>query len=208
MNLLTDIRKASKQGGFTLLEVMLVLALIGLILASVRFAVFGDDKYSDIEKEVNKLQVLFNMASDYAVINQREMGLRLDLDKQTYEFVMLDENQNWQALQESKHFQQTQLSEGIELELLLDGFAWLEEDSFFDNRIFDEQLSVSSDGVEIGDEEEKERLPPQVFILSSGEITPFELIVRYQPQDFDEESFEFVLRGEDTVPLTKLEPNL
>ena len=67
---------------------------------------------------------------------------------------------------------------------------------------------VHSDGVEIGDEEEKERLVPQVFILSSGEITPFELIVRYQPQNFDEESFEFVLRGEDTVPLTKLEPNL
>ena len=128
-------KKASLQGGFTILEVMLVLALVGLILASVRFTVFGENKLDDLKQEVNKLQVLFHMASDHAVINQLEMGLRLDLEKQTYEFVVLDEQQQWQAIQGYRHFEPTELPDGIELDLRLDGFAWEEEDSFFDNRI-------------------------------------------------------------------------
>lgn len=199
--------KASHQGGFTILEIMLVLALIGIILASVSFTVFKDDKLSDIEQQVNKLQVLFNMASDYAVINQFEMGLRLDLEKQSYEFVKLDEDQNWQTMGDVKHFQANQFAEGIQLDLILDGLSWQEDDSLFDNRIFDEQLSVRNEGVDIGDDDEKEKLPPQIFILSSGEITPFELFIRYQAQTISEDSFEFVLRGEDTVPLTKVMPN-
>lgn len=199
-------KKASSQGGFTILEVMLVLALIGLILASVSFTVFKDDKYSDVEEEVNKLQVLFNMASDYAVINQFEMGLRLNLDKQSYEFVRLDEDQNWQTMEDVKQFQSVQFSEGVELDLILDGFSWQQDDSLFDNRIFDEQLSVRNESVDIGDDEEEEKRPPQIFILSSGEITPFELSVRYQAQTTNENSFEFLLRGEDTVPLSKVEP--
>lgn len=198
--------KASHQGGFTILEIMLVLALIGLILASVSFTVFKDDKLSDIEQQVNKLQVLFNMASDYAVINQFEMGLRLDLEKQSYEFVKLDEDQNWQIMEDVKHFQTNQFAEGIQLDLILDGLSWQEDDSLFDNRIFDEQLSVRNEGVDIGDDDDKEKLPPQIFILSSGEITPFELFIRYQAQTISEDSFEFVLRGQDTVPLTKVMP--
>ena len=93
------------QSGFTLLEVIVVLALIALIMASVRYTVFSSDVEKDVEKEIQRLQVVFNMASDYAVINQLELGLRIDDDEQSYEFVKLDENDQWVPIDNQKHFE-------------------------------------------------------------------------------------------------------
>lgn len=192
------------QSGFTLIEVIAVLALIGLILATVRYTAFTGSIEKDIEKEVRRLQVVFNMASDFAVINQLELGLRIDDEKQTYEFVKLDDDDKWVALDEYKHFSKVTFSEGVFLEITLDGLMWENDESLFDNRIFDEQLSVSNDGVEIGNEEEETPPPPQIFILSSGEITPFELLIRYEPQEIGVDEFEFSLQGKETVPIELL----
>jgi general secretion pathway protein H len=186
--------------------VIIVLALIGLILASVRYTVFSADVEKNIEKEVKRLQVVFNMASDYAVINQLELGLRIDDDEQSYEFVKLDEDEKWVALDNQKHFEKVIFTEGVYLEIMLEGFVWEDDGSLFDSRIFDEELSVSSDGVDIGNEEDKIPPPPQIIILSSGEITPFELLIKYEPQEINEEALEFTLLGKETVPLTLVSP--
>ncbi|MDT0595202.1 type II secretion system minor pseudopilin GspH [Glaciecola petra] len=194
------------EGGFTLLEVILVMAIIGLVMATVQFTIFSKDISREIEKETQRLQALFSLASDYAVINQLEMGLRIDDEEQTYEFVKLSDDEKWLAMDDQEHFALYQLPEGLSLELTLEGLSWQEDEGLFDNRIFDEELSVSSDGVQIGNEEDEEPDPPQIFILSSGEITPFELRLDYQGQDFDEESFSFLLKGIDTVPLVREGP--
>ncbi|MFT6268162.1 MAG: general secretion pathway protein H [Alphaproteobacteria bacterium] len=196
----------SKQTGFTLLEVIIVLALIGLILSSVRYAVFTGNVEKDIEKEVRRLQVVFNMASDFAVINQLELGLIIDDEDQSYEFVKLDDDERWVPLDNQKHFTKVLFTEGVSLEISLEGLAWQDDDSLFDNRIFDEELSVSDDGVDIGNEEDKVPPPPQIIILSSGEITPFELSIKYEPQEIGDEPFEFILQGLETVPLKLVNP--
>lgn len=197
---------STKQQGFTLLEVMIVIGLIGLVLATVSYTVFPSDKYDDVRREVKKLQVLFSLASDYAVLNQMELGLRIDEKEQTYEFVRLDENDNWVQMDNSEHFQLTEFSENIFISLSLDGLSWQQEDSLFDNRIFDEELSVRDAGVEIG-EEDKKPPPPQIFIFSSGEITPFELNVTYQSEDINQQDIEFLLLGKDSIPLEFQEPD-
>lgn len=193
--------KHRSQYGFTLIEVVVVLAMIGLILATVRYTVFTGSIKKEIEKEAMRLQVVFNMASDFAVINQLELGLRIDEEKQTYEFVMLDDDDNWVAIETHKHFAQVAFSDGVFVELILDGLEWQNEDSLFDNRIFDEELSVSNEGVQIGNEEDIPPPPPQIFILSSGEITPFELFIRYEPQNLGDDEFELALQGKETVPI-------
>lgn len=193
--------KHRSQYGFTLIEVVVVLAMIGLILATVRYTVFTGSIKKEIEKEAMRLQVVFNMASDFAVINQLELGLRIDEEKQTYEFVMLDDDDNWVAIETHKHFAQVAFSDGVFVELILDGLEWQNEDSLFDNRIFDEELSVSNEGVQIGNEEDIPPPPPQIFILSSGEITPFELFIRYEPQNLGDDEFEFALQGKESVPI-------
>lgn len=198
--------KMQVQRGFTLLEIMLVLALIGLIMATVRFTVFSNNVEHEIQKEVQRLQVIFSMASDYAVINQLELGLRLDEEKQSYEFVKLGDQEKWVPLDEANHFAMRELPPGVTLKVELEGLAWQQDDSLFDTRIFDEALSIRDESVNIGPEEDKEPPPPQIFILSSGEITPFELTIDYQSQDSGDDAFYFLLQGVETVPLLREGP--
>ena len=191
------------QQGFTLIEILVVIAIMALVMATVRFTVFSVSEAEKVERDIQRLQVIFELASDFAVLNQLEMGLRIDQEEKTYEFVVLNEKDQWQAIDNQPHFALQTLIGEPEIELTLDGFDWQQDDSLFDGRFFDEELSVSNEGVDIGNEEDKEPEPPQIFILSSGEITPFELRFSYFPEGFDNEPFYFSLSGKEIPPLER-----
>lgn len=193
--------KATRQCGFTLLEVMLVLVLMGLAVGVVIFNVNLSDNSEALEKQARRFQVVFDMASDYAILNQQQLGLRVEEDDFSYRFLILDEEQNWQFLTEDKIFDIKQLEEPFSLELQLDGLPWQTEGSLFDNDLFDEQLSVSDEEVEIGKEEEEKVEPPQVLLFPSGEITPFSMIFKFEPNFGNEEPAYFRLNAVDDTPL-------
>jgi general secretion pathway protein H len=195
-----------KHSGFTLLEIILVIAVIGLIASVVSYNVIGRDPADDVEQETRKLQVLFDMASDYAVLNQKQLGLRLNDEDMTYEFVALNDEQKWRPLDSQPIFALAELPEFVSIELRLDDLPWQSEESLFDTRVFDETLSVSNAGVEIGNEEDVEPPPPQILLLSSGEITPFELRLIYQEPFAQNPPFYFSLQGQEVPPLKRIGP--
>ncbi|WP_281268919.1 type II secretion system minor pseudopilin GspH [Alteromonas aestuariivivens] len=188
------------EAGFTLLEVMLVLLLMGLAAGYVVFNAFGVSQVDQLEQQARRLQVIVDMASDYAVLNQRELGLRFEEKDNSYFFVYLDEDDKWQRVEDELYQAQT-LPEPFTFTLNLDDLPWEEEEQLFDRELFDENLSVSEDAVEIGNEEDKPIPPPQVLIMSSGEITPFQLIFNYEPGFGDDDPAYFVLSNQDMPPL-------
>ena len=192
----------AKHAGFTLIEVMVVLLIMGLATGAVMLSYSGESGQDLLKKQTQRLQVVFNMASDYAVLNQRQLGLRVEDDDNNYYFMYLDEEQEWQKLELDKTFAEHQLPESFSLELSLTDLPWDTEDSLFSSDAFDEELSVSKDGVEIGDEEEKKLDPPQIFIFSSGEITPFSITLAYEPEFTNELPTYFRINAQDSTPLT------
>jgi len=190
-----------RQTGFTLLEVMLVITLMGLFVSFVVVNMGGTDQAQQLEKQARRFQVIVDMASDVAILNQRQLGLRIEDEKQSYHFMYLDDNQKWQLLANDKVFEETELKEPFTMELVLDGLPWESEDNLFDQELFDEELSISDEGVEIGNEEEKLLPPPQILIFSSGEITPFSLVFKYEPDFGDDPITYFRVNGVDETPL-------
>lgn len=198
--------KHHKHAGFTLLEVMLVLVIMGLAASAIVFGFGGQDRVEQTKKQSQRFEVVFNMASDFAVLNQQTLGLRIEAEKNTYHFLVLDDEQQWQMFEADPTFAAYELPEDFSLELNLDDLPWDTEDSLFDDKVFDEQLSVSNEGVEIGKEEEKRPEPPQVFIMSSGDITPFSLLFGYVPSFGSEQAVYFRINGEDAIPLKREGP--
>lgn len=192
----------AKYTGFTLLEVMLVLLIMGLATGAVVLSYSGANGQDLLKKQTQRLQVVFNMASDYAVLNQRQLGLRVEDDNNSYYFMYLDEEQEWQKLELDDTFSEHRLPDLFSFELFLTDLPWETEESLFSNGVFDEELSVSNDGVEIGNEEEKKLDPPQIFIFSSGEITPFSITLAYEPEFSNELPTYFRINGQDSTPLT------
>ena len=197
----------AKHAGFTLLEVMLVLLIMGLATGAVVLGYSGENGQELLKKQTQRLQVVFNMASDFAVLNQRQLGLRVEDDDNSYYFMYLDEEQEWQKLEQDDTFAEHRLPDLFSLELSLTDLPWETEDSLFSSDVFDEELSVSNDGVEIGSEEEEKKLdPPQIFIFSSGEITPFSITLAYEPEFGNELPAYYRIDGQDSTPVTSEGP--
>ena len=189
-----------KSRGFTLLEVMLVLLLMGLAAGYVVFNAVSVNQADRLAEQVRRLQVIVDMASDFAVLNQQELGIYVDEKKQSYEFRVFEDNQ-WLKLEDHKFYASHQLPEYMSMQLTLDGLPWETEEQLFDREIFDEQLSVRDARVSIGEDEEKAPPPPQILIMSSGEITPFSLLFTYAEEFTNESPVYFTLNNIDVPPL-------
>ncbi|MCC2606492.1 type II secretion system minor pseudopilin GspH [Planctobacterium marinum] len=187
--------------GFSLIEVMVVLFMIGLSVAVVVLNYSGNDLDKELQKKARRFQIVFDMASDYAVLNQVQLGLRIEPEKNQYFFMFLNDEDKWRPIQGEDLFAVQEFEQEYSLELELDDLPWVQEDSLFDAGIFDEELSVSDESTEIGKEEEQEPEPPQVFIFSSGDFTPFSLIFKFEPQFGDAFPVYFRVNGEEYTPL-------
>lgn len=195
-----------RPAGFTLLEVMLVLLLMGLATGYVMLNAFGASQGEKLEEQARRFQVVFDMAADFAVLNQQQLGLRLEEKDNEYSFMILDDEDRWQRLEGLPGLEAHTLPEPFALQLTLDDLPWQEDDSLFDSGVFDEELSVSDEGVDIGNEEEKLIPPPQIMIMSSGDITPFSMAFIYEPNFGGDEPVYFQVNGEDTPPLKRVGP--
>lgn len=175
-----------KNTGFTLLEVMLVILMIGLLAGVVtpNFDLGNDEDKA--AKPARKFKAIFDLAGDYAMLNQYELGLIIK--DNNYRFVAFD-GQRWVDFQAEKYFAASDHEEGLDLALELDGLPWAE-----DNLLNEVSLQVEDD-----EDDDKELLSPQIFILSSGDITPFRLSFSYKPEYGDPVHFQ--VTGDFTTPL-------
>jgi len=145
--------RAAAQG-FTLLELLVVIIIVGVMVSAVSLTVGGGEtrKLSD---EAQRITALIDIASQEAILNGREMAMQLATDG--YQFLIFDEeSQEWQPI-EGDTLRPRQMPEGIELSILVEGQEQKE----------DQQKSIFG-----------EPQPSRIWILSSGEMSPFSLTLR------------------------------
>ena len=153
------------QRGFTLIEVMLVVLLIGLASTIVMMTVDDSGQKKSVKRAGQKLAALSGIALDKAVLSGRDFGMVFSRNK--YHFVELIE-QRWQPAQDE--LLQEQQLKNISLSAQVDGFTWLPDQIDYSSSALFTEREVDSEL----DEKEKPHIP-QLLILSSGEMTPFEL---------------------------------
>jgi general secretion pathway protein H len=204
--------------GFTLIEILVVLAIMGFVASFVIINGLSSDPTQKLKTEAERFAVIFAMASDSAVLNQQQLGLWVDEKKNTYEFLVLDEDDNWVPIEDTEYLALYKLDPTYRMELKLDGLEWASDDTFSSSSLFDESLSVASADVEIGgldiggltigseaEEEEKKKIQPQVFLLSSGDIGDFSLSFIYESTYADIDSTQYQILGKGYLPLERTE---
>ena len=164
--------------GFTLLEVMVVIAVIGLIISSVQVSFSGKRPEDALKKASYRFTEVFESAATYGLLNNIELGLYVD--EKSYRFLGYD-GITWNEIPEQDWLAVNELPEDITLKLSLDDLP-IEEPLLFDSSIFkvEDEEYLSFDDLEREKDPDKAKpLFPQVYLLSGGDITPFSLTFQF-----------------------------
>ncbi len=159
------------QHGFTLLELMVVIVLIGIILTFVVGSVGDGGRRDRIQREAQRISALVELVGEEAVLQSTVIGMHFL--QQGYEFMRYD-GERWQLIEKDELLRQRTLDSMIEMELLVEGFrVELEATSV----VVEEEGDAEDEG------EEQSETKPQVVFLSSGERTAFELTLLYEDDE-------------------------
>jgi general secretion pathway protein H len=110
----------SRARGFTLIEILVVVAIIAVISVGVLLSVNLTGRDRELQKEGDRLEALFTYAREAAELQTREFGVLFDDDG--YEFLTYDQHEGvWRSITEDDAFGPRKLPEGLDVKLTLDG---------------------------------------------------------------------------------------
>lgn len=150
------IPRRSKAHGFTLIELMVTLVIIGVVVGMASVSIYQNPA-KDLEREATRLQMLLKIVADEAILQGTEFALAFPKD--AYQFLAFSpEDRNWSAMK-GKQYSVYTLPENITLSFDIDGES------------VDQEIARQSQKLQItGDPQNNQ---PSLLLLSSGEITPF-----------------------------------
>jgi len=154
----------NRISGFTLIEVLVVVIIIGIIsaIAVLGLGNFGDDR--ELQREARRITSLIELTSDEAIFQGRNFGL--ELLQKGHRFVEHDPlTGTWSEILWDDLMRRRQLAQDIEFELFLENKRVLLEADTAD--------SAPNDDAD--DDNLIQEYLPHILILSSGDITPFNL---------------------------------
>ncbi|MCF2911089.1 type II secretion system GspH family protein [Pseudoalteromonas sp. DL2-H2.2] len=166
--------KSTRQSGFSLIEILMVLVIIGFSVNLVTYTL-SDDMEEELEREALRLHSVINMASEFAILNQIELGFHLD--KKKLEFLVFD-GEKWTTFDAEELYQAVEYSDEYKIALSTEDLAWA-QDNMLEQANWRELMGS-------GDEESllelKKLKIPQVLLLSSGEVSAFQLSLELEEQ--------------------------
>ena len=166
-----------QQAGFTLLELLVVVIIVAILFSYTTLAIRSNSPEDFIKEEALRLERLIQLAMEESILRGEEYGIEVYLDG--YRFLHLTENQ-WQPLAEDKILRERKLPYEMELEIRLEETdikiektsavkKYMSETS--DLQAYMADTTLGNDENESGDKTEN-TTKPQIYLLSSGEITP------------------------------------
>ncbi|MFV0447422.1 MAG: type II secretion system minor pseudopilin GspH [Vibrio sp.] len=174
--------------GFTLLEILLVLVLISLSTVAV-IATFPVSQQDEAKLTAQSLFQRLQLLNEEAILSGHDFGLRVDENKGALLFLTLTAD-GWQELEKRQLSSELKLAADVVLDFQLGGDVWAEDDRLFEaGTLFDQEMFA----------EEKSQQPPQVFILSSGEVTPF--VLNIYPKQQGLERWQIVVQENGQIRL-------
>lgn len=177
--------------GFTLLEVMLVMVVIGFMLTALIPNIRGVNVEDELETQSQRFNAVFTLASEYALLNNIELGLYVE--KNSYQFLGFD-GAKWLAIPDIDTFAIKQFEEPWSIELILDGLE-VDDEMIIEQSLFEDMETEDS----FTEKEEEKSIYPQVYILSGGDITPFRLTFTHD--DGMDLPVYYEVNGAYTIPL-------
>ena len=181
-------RLRAKSRGFSLIEILVVLVIIAFATKMVVYSLEGGAE-DELDTQALRLHTTINMASEFAILNQVELGFHID--NNVFEFLVFD-GEKWVSFVREALFEPVEFDPRFKLALNLDDLAWA-QDNLLEQANWRELMSGDEDSLL----ELKKFKIPQVLILSSGEVSAFQLTLELK----EHSEPVYFIEGEFTAPV-------
>ena len=154
--------------GFTLVELMVVMVIIGVVIAGAILSFGGKGSDSDLQKETDRLKALIEYVQERAALQTVEYGLRCE--QGGFRFVMYDSRAAlWVEDPLDDQLRARPLLEGITLALNVEDRDVVLPKSTPATRETSKASAKATKTLKSAD------LTPQIMLFSSGDMTSFKL---------------------------------
>ena len=140
---------ASRPSGFSLLEILVVLTILAVLTGTVMLSFTGAESEQALKGAAERMAMRIELARQHSLTRNREWGIYVE--DAGYRFAELDPEQQVWTEMTRRPFNENDLPDLVGLSLELDEY---------DSLPFEENEDL-----------------PQILIFSSGEITPFTLLL-------------------------------
>jgi general secretion pathway protein H len=154
-----------RHAGFTLMEVMLVILLMGLTAAAVTMSIGNSGPQQALDRTARQFIAATEMVLDETVLSGQFIGIVIE--KTSYQFVFYKDGK-WEPLDKDRLLSEKQMEPGVVMNLVLDGLPLVQDDEE-DDSWFEEPL------IEPSADDKRKHPEPQVMLFPSGEMSAFEL---------------------------------
>lgn len=145
--------------GFTLLEVLVAVAIVAIVTVAVGLGLSGLGGSRQVQQEAERFQQHMEYACELAQLNGSAVGLRLHTDG--YAFV-LRQADRWQTPKQQVALAAYTLTHGVQLALSRDG------------QVIKPDAQRKSADADANTADGDASLQPDLVCFASGELTPFE----------------------------------
>ena len=192
------------NAGFTLLELLVVLVIIGILLTMASLSVRGGGEQRQLREEAQRLTALVALASDEATLKSQE--LMLAVEDNGYAFLAQDDKGKWLPVDAKGSLRPRELPDGMHLAVTVDAPLM----SLAETKAKDEDKKETRGGITLPDNIEIPTITGRVVAVSREVETDENLPVqKYDkvlfnpkhaiPVDFEGDNLLYVVPVEDVV---------